>query len=182
MTAEPMRRATSVGPGPDEPVTETVTLDYEGRMLRRRRLTTDAGLDVMVDLPEVRSLDDGDCLILEDGGRISVVAAPEDCLSVTGDLPRLAWHIGNRHAPCRIEAARLLIRTDPVLARMIAGLGGTAIPVREPFRPEGGAFGHGRTMGHAHAETSTTHSHSHASGESHTHTHTTSYSHTHRHD
>ncbi len=128
-----------------------VRLDYEGRFLRRKRLLTEGGLAVIVDLPETTSLEDGDALVLEDGTRIGVVAADEPLLEITGaTLPRLAWHIGNRHTPCRIEADRLLIRQDHVLAAMLEGLGASVRPVMAPFAPEGGAYGHGRTMGHAH--------------------------------
>jgi len=79
-----------------------------------------------------------------------VRAAPEDLLQVTGDLPRLCWHLGNRHTPCQIETERLLIRHDHVLADMLERLGATVDKVNEPFTPEGGAYGHGRTMGHSH--------------------------------
>ena len=96
------------------------------------------------------SLAEGDLLQLEDGGLVAVRAAPEALLEVTGDLPRLAWHIGNRHTPCQIEPHRLLIQTDHVLEAMLKGLGGHVRAVEEPFSPEGGAYGHGRTMGHSH--------------------------------
>jgi urease accessory protein len=135
--------------GADAP--EAVSLDYEGRFLRRKRLETDAGMPFLVDLAEVVSLDDGDALELTDGRRVAVRAAPEALLAVTGpSLARLAWHIGNRHTPCRIEADRLLIRDDHVLADMLRGLGAEVTPLTAPFRPEGGAYGHGRTMGHSH--------------------------------
>ena len=90
-------------------------------------------------------------LVLEDGRRVKVIAAPEPLLEVAGDLARLAWHIGNRHAPCRIEAHRLLVQDDPVMADMLRRLGASVRPVAEPFEPEGGAYGLGRTMGHEHA-------------------------------
>jgi len=135
--------------GADAP--EAVSLDYEGRFLRRKRLETDAGMPFLVDLAEVVSLDDGDALELTDGRRVAVRAAPEALLAVTGpSLARLAWHVGNRHTPCRIEADRLLIRDDHVLADMLRGLGAEVTPLTAPFRPEGGAYGHGRTMGHSH--------------------------------
>lgn len=133
-----------------EAAADHVTLDYDGRLLRRKRLTTAAGKAFLVDLRETVSLDHGDCFELEDGTLIAVVAADEPLLAVTGDLPRLAWHIGNRHTPCQIEADRLLIRDDPVLAGMLTGLGATLAPVVAGFTPEGGAYGHGRTMGHEH--------------------------------
>ena len=33
---------------------------------------------------------------------------------------------------------------------MLAKLGAEVMPVEAPFRPEGGAYGHGRTLGHEH--------------------------------
>ena len=70
---------------------------------------------------------------------------------MTGDdLPRLAWHIGNRHTPCQVDGDRLLIQNDPVIRHMLGQLGATVTEVTEPFTPEGGAYGHGRTMGHDH--------------------------------
>ena len=40
-----------------------------------------------------------------------------------------------------------------------AQLGATIAPVTEPFRPEGGAYGHGRTFGHSHGPADHAHSH-----------------------
>jgi urease accessory protein len=146
--------ATTVLRAAAETAQDRLTLDYEGRFLRRRTLTTDAGEALLVDLPETVSLDDGDALETADGRRIAVRAAPEPLLEVVGsphELPRLAWHIGNRHKPAQIEPGRILIQRDHVLADMLARLGATVREVVEPFRPEGGAYGHGRTMGHDHA-------------------------------
>ena len=127
------------------------TLTYEARFLRRRVLTTDAGEDTLVDLEQTSSLDHGDALLLDDGRHIAIAAAPEPLLEVTGaDLPRLAWHIGNRHTPCQIEPGRLLIQRDHVIRDMLEKIGATLREVVEPFTPEGGAYGHGRTHGHAH--------------------------------
>ena len=134
-------------------VIDSVTLDYEARLLRRRRLATDGGASVLVDLAETVSIDHGDALKLADGRMVGVRAATEFLVAVSGDLARLAWHIGNRHTPCQIGPARLVIRRDHVIEAMLAQLGATLAPVHEPFRPEGGAYGHGRTFGHSHAET-----------------------------
>ena len=126
-------------------------LDHEGRSLRRRVLTARGGLAFLADLPQATALSHGDALALDDGRLVEIVAAEEDLLEITGpDLARLAWHVGNRHAACRIEPGRLLIRADRVLADMVARLGGTARPLRAPFVPEGGAYGHGRVQGHSH--------------------------------
>lgn len=128
-----------------------VSLDYDGRFLRRKMLATDDGEAFLVDLAQTRSLDHGGVLVLEDGREIEIIAAPEELLEVSGDnLLKLAWHIGNRHTPCQIEPKRLLIQRDHVIRDMLLKLGADIREVVEPFTPEGGAYGHGRTHGHSH--------------------------------
>lgn len=131
---------------------DSVVLSYDARFLRRKRLQTDGGLEVMVDLAETTSLAQGDALLLEDGRLIGVIAAPEPVLVVRGTLARLAWHIGNRHTPCQICADHLLIRQDHVLEAMLRQLGAEVSYSMAPFTPEGGAYGHGRTFGHDHGD------------------------------
>lgn len=132
-------------------------LDYEARFLRRKVLHMDDGQPVLVDLPKTTSLDHGGVLITDAGDEIEIVAAPEALLEVTApDLVRIAWHVGNRHTPCQIEKDRLLIQPDHVIADMLKLLGATTRDVVEPFTPEGGAYGHGRTHSHDHG-----HSHAH---------------------
>lgn len=134
------------------PATELVVLDYEARFLRRKRVVAASGRPIMVDLPETLSLDAGDALET-DGGFVEIVAASEPLLRIEGDLPRLAWHVGNRHTPCQVAGDHLLIRDDHVLADMLRRLGAEVTPVTAPFTPEGGAYGHGRTHGHSHGHT-----------------------------
>ena len=128
---------------------DLVVLAYDERFLRRKRLVTAHDEGFLVDLAETTSLAHGDLLELDDGRLIEVIAAEEPLLVITGDLPRLAWHIGNRHTPCQVEPDRLLIRQDHVLEAMLAQLGAGLSRSVEPFTPEGGAYGHGRTMGHS---------------------------------
>jgi urease accessory protein len=130
--------------------TARVVLGYDERFLRRKRLQTVSGEAFLVDLAETTNLIAGDAFELSDGRLVEIAAADEPVLVVRGDLTRLAWHIGNRHTPCQIEADRLLIRADHVLAEMLRGLGAEVVAATEPFMPEGGAYGLGRTMGHAH--------------------------------
>jgi len=129
---------------------DTVTLTYDDRFLRRKVLTTARGKRFLVDLPHTTSLNHGDAFELSDGRIIEVIAADEALLEIRGDLTRLAWHIGNRHTPCQIEPARLLIQHDHVIRDMLEKLGADMREITEPFTPEGGAYGHGRTHGHAH--------------------------------
>lgn len=130
--------------------TDHVVLDYDARLIRRKRLETAGGGSFMVDLPETVSLNEGDAFALIDGRIIEVRAAIEPVVIITGDLPRLAWHIGNRHTPCEVIKTHLVIRRDPVLENMLRGLGANLAMQIAPFRPEGGAYGFGRTFGHNH--------------------------------
>lgn len=150
---------------------DLVVLTYEERLLRRKRLVTVHDEGFLVDLPEVTNLDLYWGFQLADGRAIEVIAADEDVLSVTGpDLARLAWHIGNRHSPCQIEGNRLVIRKDHVLQAMLERLGATVVPACESFRPELGAYGVGRPMGHDHGHDHH-HSHDHDHGHHHDHHH-----------
>ena len=138
-------------------------LSYEDRFFRRRKLTGVNGLSFVVDMTQTTNFNHGDAFELTDGRLVEIVAAPEPLLAVTGpDLARLAWHIGNRHTPCQIEGDRLLIRDDPVIGHMLEHLGASIAAVTEPFTPEGGAYGHGRTHSHEHGATAHSHSHTHA--------------------
>lgn len=136
--------------GHGRPVAGRVVLDYEARCLRRKRLVTSEGASFMVDLPQTISLAPGAAFALADGRAVEVVEAREPVLRIEGDLPTLAWHIGNRHCPCEIAADHLVIRVDPVLETMLLQLGAKLTRSLAPFRPLGGAYGHGRTFGHSH--------------------------------
>tara|TARA_Y100000589_G_scaffold48091_1_gene40206 strand:- start:109 stop:546 length:438 start_codon:yes stop_codon:yes gene_type:complete len=129
---------------------EFVILDYHARFLRRKVLETESGLKFLVDLPKTRSISKNEAFLLEDGRLVGVVFADEELLQIKGDLLKFAWHIGNRHVPCQIEEARLLIQNDHVIKGMLINLGAEVETISEPFNPEGGAYGHGRTHSHAH--------------------------------
>ena len=115
---------------------DLVVLAYDERFLRRKRLVTAHDEGFLVDLAETTSLAHGDLLELDDGRLIEVIAAEEPLLVITGDLPRLAWHIGNRHTPCQISATHLTIRQDHVLEAMLTHLG-AALTHQKPYRGGG---------------------------------------------
>lgn len=145
-----MQRATSITHNHTR-LRDTITLSYEDRFLRRKLLTSDQGLEFLVDLPETISLNSNDAFQLEGGRLVAVLPADETLIEVSGKgLIRLAWHIGNRHTPCQIEDDRLLILRDHVMADMLEKLGAITREVVEPFTPQGGAYGFGRTHGHTH--------------------------------
>ena len=138
----------------------TVTLALDDRHRRRIRLTDDLGEAFLLDLTEATLMGDGDGLKLEDGSFIRVVAADESVADVSGSSPahaaRLAWHIGNRHAPVQVlPDGALRIRDDHVLVAMLEGLGARVVRRQAPFSPEPGAYarnghGHGHEHGHGH--------------------------------
>jgi len=137
---------------------ETCSLDYDGRFVRRKTLVTDRGTRFLVDLAQTTSLTEGDVLPLTDGTHVKITASAESVLKVTGvNLPQLAWHIGNRHTPCQILPDALIIRDDPVIGHMLEHLGARLTKQMQPFTPEGGAYGHGRTHSHEHGKTAHDH-------------------------
>lgn len=132
----------------------SITLDFDSRRRRRIRLTSDQGVDFLLNLAEVSTLRDGDVLLLEDEEGIVVKAAAEPVVDIicagTAELVRVAWHLGNRHLPTQLLDDRLRIRQDHVIEEMVTILGATPKRVQAPFDPEGGAYGHGETTGHDH--------------------------------
>lgn len=129
----------------------SITLNFEARFLRRKRLVSDCGVAFMVDLAETVSLNAGDAFILDDGRQIIIHATAEPVLEIRHDnLARIAWHIGNRHTPCEIKSDHLIICYDHVLEDLLIRLGADLVKSETPFNPEGGAYGVGRTHGHAH--------------------------------
>ena len=143
-----MKRALEVvraGQWPTQDRTDTVTLLFDDRYRRRLRMLGDGGLDFLLDLAEPVVLRGGDGLRLEEGGFVEVKAAEENLVEIRGRdaaaFARLAWHLGNR----------ILIRDDHVIVDMLKGLGAEVRAVREPFDPEGGAYGqHNHDLDHPH--------------------------------
>jgi urease accessory protein len=135
---------------------DSVLLDHDHRHRRRITLRTEAGADLLLDLPQAARLRDGDGLALEGGGVVRVRAKPEPLLEIrTSDettLLRIAWHLGNRHLPVQVSDKRLRIGTDHVIADLVVQLGGTVEEIEAPFDPEAGAYagGHRHDDDHDH--------------------------------
>ena len=125
---------------------DRVELDHDARHRRRITMEGRSGLRFMLDLPQAERLRDGDGLVLENGRIVEVRARPEPLLEARGRDPRhllrLAWRPGSRHLAAQIEADRILLRRDPVIANMLHGLGADVTEVEAAFDPEPGAYGH----------------------------------------
>mgnify|MGYP000011444016 FL=1 len=132
-------------------IKDIISLTYDQRFIRRKKVKSDNGIEFLVNLPETKSLNPGQAFELDNLDLIKVLAKVEDLLEIKGNnLMQLIWHIGNRHIPCQIEKDRVLIQFDKVIGDMILRLGGKINQVKESFNPEGGAYGMGRTHGHKH--------------------------------
>ncbi len=128
---------------------DTVLIDFDRRHRRRIQLRTEAGADLLLDLPQAHRLRDGDGLRLEDGRVVRVQSRAEPLLDIhahdAAGLVRIAWHLGNRHLPVQMLGEHIRIRADHVIAAMVRGLGGHVHTIDAPFDPEAGAYagGHG---------------------------------------
>jgi len=128
-----------------------IELSYDERFLRRKKLTSYNGIEFLVDLKNTISLKKDDMFKLDSGLLINVRYKIEELLEIKGNnLMHLIWHIGNRHIPCQIEENRILIQDDAVILEMVLKLQGNVKKVLEKFKPEGGAYGMGRTHSHKH--------------------------------
>jgi len=82
-----------------------------------------------------------------------IVSQPEELLNVECATPaalaRIAYHLGNRHVPVEVGEGYLRIAEDPVLQRMLEGLGAKVSTKTAPFEPEAGAYGGGHEHGAA---------------------------------
>ena len=198
-----MKRASAVlpkGSFPDDAVVGEVVLDSDAR-LRRRAVLSAGRQQFLMDLAELVPLNDGDGLMLDGGGVVRVLAAPERLVEVTASSPaelvRIAWHLGNRHLPTQLLGDAIRIRPDHVIEDMLLGLGARVAKIDAAFDPEGGAYAgghhdhdhhdhdhgdedhvHGPNCGHDHGATATallTHGqdkkHDHDHGHEHGHVH-----------
>ena len=130
---------------------DEITLSYEDRFIRRKKLIANNGTEFLVNLEETVSINENNFFELENGNLIKVLSKEENLIEITGDnLKQIIWHIGNRHLPCQIEENRILIQDDAVILDMVLKLHGNAKKVIEKFNPEGGAYGLGRTHSHKH--------------------------------
>ena len=130
---------------------DEITLSYEDRFIRRKKLIANNGTEFLVNLEETVSVNENNFFELENGNLIKVLSKEENLIEITGDnLKQIIWHIGNRHLPCQIEENRILIQDDAVILDMVLNLHGNVKKVFEKFKPEGGAYGMGRTHSHKH--------------------------------
>ncbi len=132
----------------------SIELDWDVRQKSRFDATDSTGRALGVFLPRGSVVRGGDVLVAEDGSLIRVLAAPQAVLRITAcaehgsavDLPRAAYHLGNRHVQLEVKPDHLQLEPDPVLADMLRSMHLIVHEVQAPFEPEGGAY----AAAHAH--------------------------------
>ena len=135
----------------DTKIIDEISLSYEDRFIRRKKLTANNGTEFLVNLEETKSVDENYYFKLDSFEVIKVISKEENLMQITSDnIKQIIWHIGNRHLPCQIDENRILIQDDAVILDMILKLHGNVKKVFEKFKPEGGAYGMGRTHSHKH--------------------------------
>ena len=153
----------------------TVELDWDTRSKSRFDATDSTGRHLGIFLPRSQVLRGGDVLVTEDGSLVRVIAAPQPVLRITAcaehgtplDLPRAAYHLGNRHVALEVQAAFLQLEPDSVLAEMLRSMHLIVAELNAPFEPESGAYAHADTAAGAHHG----HDHGHDHGHGHSHDH-----------
>jgi len=135
-----------------------IDLDWDWRQKSRFEAQDSAGRRLGLFLARGSVLRGGDVLVAEDGSLIRVVAAPQAVLRVTAcaqhgtprDLPRAAYHLGNRHVALEVQPDHLQLEPDPVLADMLRGMHLIVHELQAPFEPEGGAYSGAHPAHHGH--------------------------------
>jgi len=151
-------------------------LPFDARQKSRLRAQLVSGEEVGLMLPRGEILRGGDLVTASDGRVIEVIAEPEKLLHIeTGDLAKVAYHLGNRHVPVQVGQSFLRIAEDHVLEEMVKKLGARVSHVEAPFEPEAGAYAGGHhqhdEMGHGGKIHDPHHDHDHDHGHDHGHDH-----------
>ena len=125
-------------------IIDALLLDHGQRRSPTGMFTGLKGTKVEIAFSSPSAVATDDCLILEDGRLIEVVARPEPLLEVrAGDAAsaaRLAWYLGDRHIPAQLHERRLRVRRDPATEKLLAALEVGVVAIEAPFEPEGGAY------------------------------------------
>ena len=126
------------------PLYGRLRLPFDLRQKSRQRATLESGEEVAIALARGEVMRGGDLVVAAGGQVIEVVAERESVMHVECDtapaLARIAYHLGNRHVPVQVAEGWLRFAADPVLAKMVEGLGGKLTVLDAPFEPEAGAY------------------------------------------
>jgi urease accessory protein len=166
------------------PVADTLILDFAQRTAKQGFVFTGKGTCIEFAFEESPSLATDDALLLDDGKLVEIVAAPEPVVEARipdpAALARVAWLLGNRHAPVQLFANRLRIRPNAEIEILLKERGLKTAVIEAPFEPDAAAASHDHHHDHDHHHHGHHHDHGHAHGHDHGHDH--HHDHGHHHD
>lgn len=120
---------------------DRLVLTFEQRQKSRLRAKLESGEEVALMLERGKVRRGGERVIATDGRELEIVSAPEKLLHIeSGEIARVAYHLGNRHVPVQVGEGFLRIAEDHVLEEMAKRLGAKVTRVEAPFEPEAGAY------------------------------------------
>jgi len=118
----------------------------ERRILRGKRLT-DCDQEIILQLPRVGKLNDGDILLTNESNfYVEIIAKTENLIEISSksniELIKTAYHLGNRHVELEIEEGILLTKSDSVIKNMLLNFKVDVKNTKKKFFPERGAHYH----------------------------------------
>ena len=118
----------------------------ERRILRGKRLT-DCDREIILQLPRMGKLNDGDILLTNESNfYVEIIAKTEDLIEISSnskiELIKTAYHLGNRHVEVEIKGDILLTKSDYVIENMLENFNVNIIKIQKKFFPEKGAHSH----------------------------------------
>lgn len=125
---------------------ETVPMGWEARLRSRQRVRTSRGAELGISLPTGQAMHEGDVLYEDDERVVVVATVPEDVLVLYPEsrveMGRVAFQVGNRHAPVQVEEQRILTPYDHVLEEYFRNLDVRCERAKEPFTHDFGTYHH----------------------------------------
>ena len=135
-----------------QPVTDSVTLDFDTRKKARIKAQTDNGNTVGIFVERGHPLRIGEILKSECGQLIEVKGKEEAVFTAIASdwlvFSKVCYHLGNRHTSLQVGEQWLRFKPDHVLAELAENYGLTINKQPAIFEPENGAYG--KSHSHAH--------------------------------
>ena len=146
----------------------SISLDWDQRQRSRLNGLNSNDEPVALFLQRGKVLRGGDVMVSEQGELLKIISTPQSVLKITScaihgsplDLPRAAYHLGNRHIPIEIQGTHLLMEHDHVIEEMLKNMGLIVEKCELPFEPEAGAYEHASGH-HVHHDHEHDHPHDH---------------------
>lgn len=127
---------------------EKVYLESSHLVKRIQRVKTDHGKEIGIRLKEIRDLEAGDVLYMDDKNMIVIDVLSDDLLVISPrnikEMGTIAHQLGNRHLPAQFEEENMLIQYDYLIEELLQQL---EIPYKREDRKVKQAFRH---IGHSH--------------------------------